>query len=316
MLSGDGTLLNRLNARGLGTVLVILAFHSPARAGPLLPPVQVGNVLKMTNVNVRLDYDLSTGRANFYWQNALKISGFYAGVGLYSGGVLTNYVTDTIYTSHSWSVTNNQVEIISTRPDLPTMKQTFILDQDNSFLTRVDMIGSGLQSRWMGPLVVDMTGGVDIGSYNDNRALTVPFDNDSFTFSYNAMPINNTSMSYETSAFYDNTTRNGLVVGSVRHDMWKTGVYFQGANNRLNVLNVFGGVTSSDTRDVSEHGPVKGNEISSPTAFVSFGSDWRTVMESFADANAAQTPRLAWNGGVPFGWNSWYAYTTDVSYSN
>jgi predicted CxxxxCH...CXXCH cytochrome family protein len=93
-------------------------------------------------------------------------------------------------------------------------------------------------------------------------------------------------------------------------------VYFQGANNRLDVLNVFGGVTSSDTRDVSEHGLVKGNTISSPTAFVGFGSDWRSVLESFADANTAQTPRLNWTGGVPFGWNSWYAYMNNVTYTN
>ena len=298
------------------SVLVGVSLAVSCLASPLLPPVQTGNLLKMTNANVRLEYDLSTGRANFYWQNALKISGFYAGVGLYSGGVLTNYITGTIYASHSWTVTNNQVEITSTRVDLPTMKQTFILDQDNSFLTRVDMIGSGLQSRWMGPVVMDISGGVDIGNYNDNRALVVPFDNDSFTFSYNGRPINNTAMSYEASAFYDNTTRNGLVVGSVTHDTWKTGVYFEGANNRLNVLNVFGGVTSSDTRDVVEHGIVKGNTISSPTAFVGFGSDWRTVIESFGDANTAQTSRLVWNGGVPFGWNSWYAYQAGVSFSN
>ncbi len=68
----------------------LLALRSAA--GTLLPPVQTGNVLHMTNTNVRLDYDLSTGRANFYWQNSLKISGFYAGVGLYSGDVLTNYI--------------------------------------------------------------------------------------------------------------------------------------------------------------------------------------------------------------------------------
>jgi hypothetical protein len=294
----------------------VLLFAAACEAGPLLPPVQTGNLLKMTNANVRLDYDLSTGRANFYWQNKLRISGFYAGVGLYSGEVLTNYITDTIYTNRSWLVTNNTVAITSTRGDLPTMKQTFILDQDNSFLTRVDMFGSGLQSRWMGPLVMDVSGGVDIGSYDDTRALVVPYDNDSFTFSYNAMPINNTATSYEVSAFYDNTSRNGLVVGSITHDTWKTGVYFQGANNRLNVLNVFGGVTSSDTRDVLEHGLVKGNAISSPTVFAGFGPDWRTTMESFADANTAQAPRLAWNGGVPFGWNSWYAYGSGVSYSN
>src|SRR4029077_14432155 len=131
-----------------------------------------------------------------------------------------------------------------------------------------------------------------------------------------AMPINNTKGSYEASAFYDNTTRNGLVVGSVTHDTWKTGVYFQGSNNRLNVLNVYGGVTSSDTRDVDAHGLVKGSTISSPTIYVGFNADWRPALEAYADANAAMVPRLAWNEGVPFGWNSWYAYGANLSYSN
>lgn len=286
------------------------AMLSSGLAGPLLPPGQTGSVLKMTNGNVRLEYDLGTGRANFYWQNSLKIAGFYAGVDLVS------YTTGTIYSNRTWSVNSNTVEITLTKSGLPDMKQIFILDQDNSFLTRVDVVGSSVGSRWMGPLVMDMAGGVDIGSYADNRALIVPFDNDSFTFSYNGMPINNTSLSYEASAFYDNTSRNGLVVGSVTHDTWKTGVYFQGANNKLNVLNVFGGVTSSDTRDTLPHGLVKGATISSPTVFVGFGPDWRVTMEAFADANTAVAPKLNWDGGVPFGWNSWYAYGTGVSYSN
>lgn len=293
-----------------GLLWLTLVLGPKASAGPLLPPSQVGNLLEMTNANVRLEYDLSTGRANFYWQNSLKISGFYAGVGL------SNYITGTVYTNRAWSVTSNQVVVTSSRADLPTLKQTFILDQDNSFLTRADWVGKGLQSRWMGPLVMDTTGGVDIGSYNDDRALTLPFDNDSFTFSYNGMSINNTSISYEAAAFYDNTTRSGLVVGSTTHDTWKTGVYFQGSNNKLNVLNVFGGQTSSDTRDVLPHGLVTGDTISSPTVFVGFGSDWRTVMEAYADANAAAAPKLPWSGGVPFGWNSWFAYTYSVSYSN
>ncbi len=307
--------MNRNSSRGhrVETAIVsalCLVSLIPAAAGSLLPPEQVGNILKMTNANVRLDYDLSTGRANFYWQNELKITGFYAGVGLQT------YITDTVYTNHTWSFTSNQVEVTSTRGDLPTLKQIFIFDQDDSFLTRCELTGSNLQSRWIGPLVMDTPGGVDIGTNNDNRALIVPFDNDSFTFSYNAMPINNTSSSYEVSAFFDNTSRNGLVVGSVTHDTWKTGVYFQGSNNKLDVLNVYGGVTSSDTRDVEPHGLVKGGTISSPTVFVGFGLDWRTMLETYGDANARIAPKLAWNGGVPFGWNSWYAYGTGVSYSN
>src|SRR5437899_4803011 len=108
----------------------------PAGAGPLLPPGQVGHMLEMTNANVRLDYDLTTGRANFYWQNALKISGFYAGVGLYSNDVLTNYITGNVYSSRAWTVMSNTVEITLTGIGLPTMKQFFALDHDNSFLVR------------------------------------------------------------------------------------------------------------------------------------------------------------------------------------
>src|SRR5690242_5235241 len=105
--------------RAIVSALCLLSL-APAVAGPLLPPAQVGILLKMTNANVRLDYDLGTGRANFYWQNKLKITGFYAGVGL------DNYITDTVYTNRSWSYTSNQVEVTSMRGDLPTLKQVFI----------------------------------------------------------------------------------------------------------------------------------------------------------------------------------------------
>src|SRR2546427_10219337 len=103
----------------LSSGLCPLLFALVCEAGPLLPPVQTGNLLKMTNANVRLDYDLTTGRANFYWQNALKISGFYAGVGLYANDVLTNYITGNVYSSRAWTVTSNTVEIMLTGIGLP-----------------------------------------------------------------------------------------------------------------------------------------------------------------------------------------------------
>ena len=105
------------------------------------------------------------------------------------------------------------------------------------------------------------------------------------------------------SAFYDNTTRNGLVVGSVTHDTWKSGVYFSGSNNKLNQMNVYGGATSP--WDVAPHGFVTGSIISSPTMFVGFDNDWRTVMENYAAENALFAPPLVWTNGVPFGWNDW-----------
>ena len=175
---GDEMVPETASRWGVCAVGLMVSVSVPAAGGPLSPPVQDGQLLRMTNANVRLDYDLDTGRANFYWRDQLKISGFYAGVGLYSADVLTNYLTGTAYSSRTWTTVDNTVEIMLTGGSLPTMKQTFILDQDDSFLARVDVVGSRLQSRWMGPVVMDRAGGVDIGSTDDNRALVVPFDND------------------------------------------------------------------------------------------------------------------------------------------
>jgi Alpha galactosidase C-terminal beta sandwich domain len=293
---------------GILALVFSLLFTSSLKA---LPTVVVnGTTLTMSNVNVVVQYHLNTGKANFYWQNSLKISGFYAGY------QLTSYITGTAYSVRTYSVSNNTVTITATGTGLQTMKQYFIFDANDSFLTRLELDGVGLKSDWMGPVVVDTSGYVDIGSYGDDRALYVPFDNDSFT-RYNAMPINSSDTGYEVGAFYDNVSRNGLVVGSVTHDTWKTGVYWLGSSsNKLVNLNVFGGVTSSQTRDVMPHGQVVGNAISSPTVFVGFGLDWRTVMDNFANENTNQVPRRVWNGGVPFGWNSWYGIGSSINYGD
>ncbi len=263
----------------------------------------------MSNADVQLQYNLTAGTTAFLWQNSQKISAFYAGIGLNSG-----YVTGNNFSNRTWSVvSSNEVSVTSYAAGLPAMTQYFILDQNDSFLTSVSMSGTNVSANWMGPVVVSTTGGVDIGVTNDNRVLFVPFDNDDFS-TYDAMPMNNSGTSYEVSAFYDNTTRNGMVVGSVTHDTWKSGVWFSGSNNKLDQMHVNGGNPSP--WDVQPHGFISGNVISSPTVFVGFGQDWRITMQNYAAENAKFAPGLAWTNGVPFGWNSWGVtnYQSNISY--
>ena len=214
---------------------------------------QNGNLLVMSNGDVQVQYNLNAGSAAFYWQNSDVISSFYAAVTNGNGSNL-GYLS-TAYASRSWGQTSaNTVVVTNTGNSLPTMLQYFTLDQNDSFLVSVSLTAAtNLQSRWMAPLVVNTTGGVNLGSYNDDRALFVPFDNDTFV-SYNSESINGSDTGSEVGAFYDNTTRIGLVVGSVTHDTWKTGVYWSGANNSLNTLTVFGGLTNHWTWDVVPHG--------------------------------------------------------------
>jgi alpha-galactosidase len=269
-----------------------------------------GHTLIMSNASVRLEYNLNAGTTDFYWKNSKKIAGFYSGISFNTG-----YIKGINYSSWNYSVLNSsQAVVTATGSGLPTMKQYFTFDQNDSFLTRVDATGSNLKANWMGSVVVDSsTGWVNIGVTNDNRALFVPFDNDGF-YRYNAMPMNNSGTSYELAAFYDNTSRNGLVVGSVTHDTWKSGVYFVGANNMVTAMNVFGGATSP--WDVAPHGYVSGNTISSPTMFVGFHADWRVALQNYAAENTNFAPRLAWTNGVPFGWNSWGVIQQNINYSD
>lgn len=310
---GFGAIINckrRISAPFKMTLAIFLAAFW-VFSGRAVELSQTANLLEITNGDVRLEYNLNTGRANFYWQNSMKISGFYAGVELGS------YITDNTYTNHTWTVSSNTVVVTSTTSNLPPMIQTFIFDQNDSFLASVSMPAStNLQSNWMGPVIVDTSGFLDIGITNDNRALLVPFDNDGYV-TYDSEPMNGSDEGNEVGAFYDNVSRHGLVIGSVTHDKWKTGIWWSGSNNKITQMHAFGGCTNKYTWDVAPHGYVTGTVITSPVIFVGFGNDWRTTMEDFADENELYAPMLPWTNGVPFGWNSWGVtnYQTHINYS-
>jgi Alpha galactosidase C-terminal beta sandwich domain len=264
----------------------------------------------MVSGNVTVAYDLTAGVATFSYGALPKVTGFYAGV------QLTTYITSRDYPAHACATTLAGTTVTSTGGGLPPMTQTFTFDGENHFLTQVSVSGTSLSATWMAPVVTSTSGSVDVGRYGDVRVLWVPFDNDMFV-SYNAAPLSsNTGTSFEVAAFFDNTSRNGIVVGSVTHDTWKTGIYYVGGTNTLDAMNVFGGANDATyTHDVVPHGAVTGDTVTSPLVFVGAGPDWRDLLEEFADANAAQVPKMAWDGGVPFGWNSWGILKTTVSYA-
>jgi alpha-galactosidase len=153
--------------------------------------------------------------------------------------------------------------------------------------------------------------------FNDNnyKALWVPYDNDKW-IRYNLVDFGTSYSSYEVTAFLNNQTRQGLVIGSVEHDVWKTGIRVSTSQNGINRIEAFGGASSNETRDVLDHGAVKGHIIKSPKIMIGIFSDWRRGMETYADVNEAITHKLSWNKGKPFLWNSWGALQTNLSYSN
>ncbi|MES2826973.1 MAG: alpha-galactosidase [Bacteroidota bacterium] len=202
------------------------------------------------------------------------------------------------------------------KPGLPTMEQHFYTYTGKDYyLSEVVMNGTNVSSNRMTPLFSDK---VSLNAPGDNRILFVPFDNDTF-IRYDAKStvrdIRNSSS--EVTAFYDNTSRKGLVVGSVEHMTWKTGIESEGKGDKLSVLDVFGGYAEKDvTRDQIAHGDVTGSTIKSPKIFVGYFSDWRTGLENYGKANRLAEPPFVfnWTKPVPFGWNSWGVIQEKLSY--
>ncbi len=186
------------------------------------------------------------------------------------------------------------------------MQQKFYFYEDKPyFLTDLTLKGEGICSNYLAPLAVSES--YRLYAANElNRMLKVPFDNDGFV-RYHKYHIDGEMISYEVASLYEGESRQGFVVGSVEHDHWKSAVSVKAsAQGQIDEMKVFSGVSNSETRDILPHGKITGPEVRSALMFVGYFEDWRTGMETYADANTLVQPkRDSWPFGVPFGWQSW-----------
>ncbi|MFF2090581.1 alpha-galactosidase [Paenibacillus sp. NPDC058174] len=275
----------------------------------------------ITNGALKIVYNKSNGLADYYWSNVKKAGG------MYSEFATTATFKSKDYTSHTFSTANvatfndgfgtgTRITFVNTASGKADIRQNYyIYDGKPFFLTDTQVVsGTAISSNYMAPLKSD-SGATSINSSANKRALNVPFDNDKWV-RYDAKPANSSSVSYEAFATYDNDSRNGLVLGSISHDVWKTGIWYYGTGNNVTEMQVYGGVANSNTRDVDTHGKITGTSLWSPKIFVGYYADWRTGMEEYGQANATQNGAMSWSGGVPFGWNSWGSVQTNLNYNN
>lgn len=268
---------------------------------------------------LQITFSKDSGLACYAWNGTIRVRDAYSSVRIAS------VLKSTEYNKHAFS--NSDIRLVAddfgrgiklsflnTTDGKPTLRQNYYLYQDRSyFLLEVNVESSNeVSTNWLAPIQVDKAAGVDIGSSADPRVLIVPWDNDHF-IRYRSEPINSAASSYEVTSIYDNSSRNGLVFGSITHDTWKTGIDYSGSNGRLDALTVYGGASSSVTQDTMPHGFVSGTAVLSPRIFVGYYEDWRTGMEEFASANSIMAPPLPWTGGMPVGWNSWAAYRCGIN---
>ncbi|TWV99116.1 alpha-galactosidase [Chitinophaga pinensis] len=199
---------------------------------------------------------------------------------------------------------------------LPTLVQSFYQYAGKDYLLTdftLQARSGSIASNYMAPVnLEDMTRILGTG---DKRALFIPFDNDKW-IRFQSHPLDFTSLtSYEATAVFNGNSRQGLVVGSVEHDFWKSAVIMNKAENgSAYTLTCYGGAADSTTRDLIPHGAKEGRLIRSPKVMLGVFTDWRNGMDAYGAANAVIAPPRAWKKAMPMGWNSWGVLQFNISY--
>ena len=205
-----------------------------------------------------------------------------------------------------------------TSAELPTMKQHFTFyDSTKYFLVKTELVADEgeVASNYIAPIVI-RHGNIQNANPRFTNFLKVPFDNDAWA-EFEAVSVMESALSHEVGAFFTPDNEDGLIIGSVTHDTWKSAVEYKSKKAAIDEVYVYSGANTKLTRDQSPHGTVHGESISSATFFVGFYEAWKDGMNEFARINTTFAPKRASVGNSnPIGWNSWGSIQSDINFDN
>lgn len=282
---------------------------------------QKGEQIICRNGRIRMEYNITDGTAAFFGgESSFTLTGVVAEAKLDDGRSIgsKNLKRDFPSCLSAESLRDAfgegvKLTITGTGEDNLWLEQIFYVYGSLEYLLTETVIKGekSISTNYVAPI---SGGEVKAFPEGDLRFLFVPFDNDDFV-RYAAYPLAKASESYEVTAVYDNNSRNALVTGSVSHDTWKTGITAgEESLIGLNGFKVFCGVTSKETRDTLPHGFIRGREAASAKIFLGFYKDYRDGLEAYGAANGIMAEPLAWEKGIPMGWNSWSAVAKNINY--
>lgn len=280
-------------------------------------------------------WDISFDEASHtlsYTQNGTKIvSGAYIEVHTGKGETLIskNYTNVTLDKIQVNDIFGKGVKYTYTYSGLEGKEELqhniYIYENKSYLLTEAAIIANGAttSANYIAP-IVSTTVTSFLPSNGQNVIYGMPHDNDNWV-GYNAHPWSQSVTSCEVSAAYDVTSRLGLVVGSIEHDNWKSGITITPkGQNKMYKFTVAAGVVSAATNDVNiehaerpsiyTHGTISGSSVRSPKYFMGLFQDWRSGLEELGDATATLEPKLPWNDGTIWAWQSWGGMAEKVNY--
>ncbi|MCL2022834.1 MAG: hypothetical protein FWG82_00495 [Oscillospiraceae bacterium] len=272
------------------------AAHSVLEKTPVLKKFKDGEIT--------LELDTANGVYSIYHKERLILDDAYVTVSDTTNSE-ENDLSSTMYSTHTAEDVDGEIRFIHEKAGFPTLVQTFTLHGDY-LLTKV--AAKGISANRIAPVETYSAFSLLHGTH----FLEVPFDNDDYA-SFNPTTVDSVSGSYEMTALINAEKGDGVVIGSVTHDTWKTGIQWEGTSEGLRRFSVFGGAADMFTRDTIHHGVVSG-DVTSPTIMIGAYDKWQDALESYGRVNAQFAPPLQWDSKYsPMGWSSWGAVQSDLT---
>lgn len=325
-------------------LIIFLAGSICGRAQQPHPPAAGETVIK-TDV-VKILFDANSGQVSYRFANGVLLDNTVASVVDVHSGYLSAMDCSrhrcTVRTLHDRrgnrkvvriEHSGNRAGIVLVQNIYLYEKQAYLLVDVRAYVPGVG--GRLLETRDISPVaVVPSAGGRLYVPGEEPRILDVPFDNDDWVNDLERKwPAPGTAaagagtvagapvsgISYELSAVYDNDRMSGIVMGSVSHDFWKTGIAYRegSATGVVDSLKIFGGVATADdpglpadyggrdgTHDHALHGTMSGAVVRSPLVYMAATGDIRRDFTGYGRINAQVSGHLSWKGDAPVYWNS------------
>ena len=226
---------------------------------------------KLWRPSLRVECDLTNGRSNYRWNAGPRFVGrrVVRGSGLAKRFPRAEYPRHTCESNDVTPLRDAlgkgvQVVVHHRGEGLPELRQVLRVYDDKPFCSvQVEVVSATpLSSNFLAPLICDSVRTPDAGVHLDAgdkpRTCSCP----STTICLWRYNSDFATTSHEVTAIYDNVSRHGFVLGSLSHDVWKTGIEMgDHGPQKVGLVRVIGGMTGYWTHDSQPHGAVSGTTI-------------------------------------------------------
>src|SRR5579862_5563348 len=160
-----------------------------------------------------------------------------------------------------------RLTVLHRAPGLPELRQTFwIYRGRKEAIVQLEVKSpSAIESNYLAPIKSSQP--VRLRHNKEIKSLFVPYDNDSYARYRTDCWVHSKEDlgSNELGAVFDNTSRNGIVVGSIEHALWKSGVRFaRSRSGDVAGIEAFVGSRGPASQQQVPHGVVSGKLIRTP----------------------------------------------------